>query len=555
MRSRSFRSAVLLLTLLASAQQKPVIPGIGETIEVSLVNVDVFVTNKAGQRVKGLTKDDFDVYENGVKQPITNFSEYSAEPAAATTDTTAGAPVPIPRQPRTIVLFVERFHLPEHSVTPFFAQLKTMLHDTVGPVDKAMIVFWNRGLLTTPQPLTNSLPALDRALDGLAKQSAQKMQDLRADYRFQLEFAQSFDDQAAAGGMSSNGDGIADLERDYLASKEKYDQEKKAEAIKGLMRVVAAAEGKKVFVLVTHRLSRLAGADVYDSATQEKSIYGFNQADKRDAVDMSKFIKSIHDTANANGITMYPLFPEGLEKTVQGQDSSETDPVPILEYQTLNNEIKAISEIAEETGGLMAWGNDTVKLIPKVAEDLDTYYSIAYRVRTTGVDKGRKIEVRPKNASLVVRTRRAFVEKSDQTRMEDRVIAALFNNPPSPGFGLKIDVGRLSRQGSRTIIPLRIHIPLAVMTQLPEGSHHTGAYSVYFAWGGSIGGIGDTKHFTKTYTVPSSEIEKARASGAYTTFEETLSVDKNTDRVAFGVLDEVGKDYALRLMAVPKPKR
>jgi hypothetical protein len=51
-RARILGISSLLLALLASAQQKPVIPAIGETIEVSLVNVDVFVTDKSGQRVE-----------------------------------------------------------------------------------------------------------------------------------------------------------------------------------------------------------------------------------------------------------------------------------------------------------------------------------------------------------------------------------------------------------------------------------------------------------------------------------------------------------------------
>ena len=53
MRSRIVCVASLLLTLMASAQQKPPIPSIGETIEVSLVNLDVFVTdisNRTAQR-------------------------------------------------------------------------------------------------------------------------------------------------------------------------------------------------------------------------------------------------------------------------------------------------------------------------------------------------------------------------------------------------------------------------------------------------------------------------------------------------------------------------
>ena len=81
LQSRPVLAVFLLVSLAlaatpAIAQQK--LPPEGETIDVSIVNVDVFVTDKKGQRVTGLTPDDFEIRENGLVQPITNFAEYRA---------------------------------------------------------------------------------------------------------------------------------------------------------------------------------------------------------------------------------------------------------------------------------------------------------------------------------------------------------------------------------------------------------------------------------------------------------------------------------------------
>src|SRR6266550_3973230 len=478
MRTRVFCIASLLLPLLASAQQKPPIPSIGETIEVSLVNLDVFVMDKTGQRVRGLKKDDFEILENGVKQPITNFAEYAGEAAAAPQTPETQAPsvlTPSTRQKRTIVVFVERFSLPNYRTDPFFDSIKKLLHNAIRPGDRAMVATWNRGVLLTQQEFTDSLPALDRALDTVAKLSSRPMQDVRNDMRWSIDFARSFDDQASSAGMSSNGNGIADMEMDAYAQLEKMSQVQMVRTLNAVVRTIAADEGKKIMLLVTHRLSREAGAETYHG-NMRNTDFGI-PLEKRAAMDMSTYLKSIDDTANANGVTMYPMFPEGLETTAT--DSSESATVRNVDYQTLNNEMHALREIAEETGGLTASGTDAARLLPRIGEDLDSYYSLAYRVRNTGADKARKIVVKTKDASLVVRSRREFMEKSDVTRMEDRVIAALFRNPPSPGFPLHVEVGRPRPRGKEFTLPLTIHIPISALTQLPERGQYAGAFSVY----------------------------------------------------------------------------
>src|ERR1700686_5458924 len=106
------RSCLLLLLLATSFPARPQtttpIPRAGETIEVSIVNVDTVVTDRQGRRVHGLRKQDFEIYENGVRQRIPNSAEYASEREAtaagvATPSTLAGedagAPRPTPHAP------------------------------------------------------------------------------------------------------------------------------------------------------------------------------------------------------------------------------------------------------------------------------------------------------------------------------------------------------------------------------------------------------------------------------------------------------------------------
>jgi VWFA-related protein len=73
-RRPAFRSLFLALALsfiqipAAFAQQEFVVK-----IDTELVNLNVVVTDKSGQRVRGLVKDDFEVFEDGARQEISHF--------------------------------------------------------------------------------------------------------------------------------------------------------------------------------------------------------------------------------------------------------------------------------------------------------------------------------------------------------------------------------------------------------------------------------------------------------------------------------------------------
>ena len=59
-----------LIAFSALAQQKT---PYGETLEVRVIDVDVIVTDRSGKPVTGLTRGDFELFENGKRKEITNF--------------------------------------------------------------------------------------------------------------------------------------------------------------------------------------------------------------------------------------------------------------------------------------------------------------------------------------------------------------------------------------------------------------------------------------------------------------------------------------------------
>jgi len=561
-------SSCLLLLLLAlpssAAPQTPTVPHAAESVEVSIVNVDAVVVDKQGHRVQGLRRDDFDIFENGIRQPITNFAEYSSTPAkqseVAGVKAAAAAPVPPPPQRRSIILFVERFQLPSFRSDPVFDALKKLLHESVRPGDRVMVVSWNRGIVGMRQDFTDDLAKVDKALDALALRTKTINRDPMDDLHQELEAIAAFEGESAGytkfGFQGSNPLGASNLpffaeQTARMSAKVALlDERQKVETLKALMRSAASVEGKKVLLLATHRLSMYAGAEgLFMAGTNTVP------AEFRNEFDARPMIRSLVETANANGFTIYPIYAEGLDSSsMPSANDRSLNPIGAgFDYLVLNNETPMLEYVAKETGGATAWGSaDVTNLLPRIGDDIESYYSLAYRA-TPGRIAPRKVEVRVKDPKLSVRSRRQYVPKNDVVRMEDRVIGALFGNVPESSFQFLVTSEAPKRDSAKNyLIPVTVQIPISALTPLRgEGKTYNGAFSVYMAWGSMVGGVSETHHDTQQFSLNEADLERAKKGH----FTYTISVASLTPslHVAFGVYDEVSRDYAVRLVDLEAP--
>src|ERR1051326_8327994 len=65
---------LMAVPLAVFAQSVGPLPPLTEQVEVHVVNVDVSVTDKNGNPVSGLTKNDFEIFEDGKRETVTNFA-------------------------------------------------------------------------------------------------------------------------------------------------------------------------------------------------------------------------------------------------------------------------------------------------------------------------------------------------------------------------------------------------------------------------------------------------------------------------------------------------
>ena len=147
-------AAALLFAATALAQRKLV-----ETIEVNVVNVDVVVTDKDGNRIHGLTKDAFELTEDKVPQTITNFYEVRddakpSDPAAA----------PAEQRPRRFAFFIDNDSLHPSLRKDVIASLRKFVDANFRPGDEASIISFNRAPRIIA-PLMSDKAAILKAID------------------------------------------------------------------------------------------------------------------------------------------------------------------------------------------------------------------------------------------------------------------------------------------------------------------------------------------------------------------------------------------------------
>jgi hypothetical protein len=224
---------------------------------------------------------------------------------------------------------------------------------------------------------------------------------------------------------------------------------------------------------------------------------------------------------------------------------------PATESNVMLNETTALNDMAVKTGGLMAWGSRNIAdLLPRVAEDLETYYSLGYRAPATGKDVARRIEVKTKDPRYTVRSRREFVEKSETSLMNDRVHGNLYANVEGSSIPFALELGEMRGIGrNRWSLPVKIRIPIDSLTTRSRGEDQTGQFSVFVVAGGPAA-MSEMRRQTQPFRIPAADQRRAKSS--HFTFNITLEVDDKADRISVGVLDEVSKQFGLKRLAVPR---
>ena len=535
MTSRSFLrlAQCVLVTLLAPALLGQYV----ERIDVSVANVDVVVTDKSGKVVRGLTRDDFEVLENGKKQAISNFTAYDfsleEETAAAPAQESVSATPATSTRRRLIVLFLDINDVNPSTKKQFFDGVDNFLDLTLREGDVVSVVSWGHRVRTLVAPTTDR-KTVDELIARFARSSRSTVamtREVGADLVAQAQAQQDLADQGLSLQPTTTPEEEAAFQ-DFVSGEERcVATKRKVRELRNLLASLGRADLQKIFLLA--------------SDDMPLNPAGCPQADA---------VEDLAKTANAYGITIHGLHPSGARENFAGPDQYVM-PGRSSQISTANSQVgRALTEagglayLADRTGGHTSSGPlNSREVLEKVAEESETYYSIGYQLTEGAEDRPRDLKVTTKNKAYKVRTRRNVVRMSEKLRLNDLVVTNLYlphvDGVGSPKFDAKIRGTK--REGKYFVAEILVAVPQSELMFLGDANAKKGSFSVFVAAGREAG---DASEVTEVRHDIAQNPQPGTASGSLI----PMKIRPDTRRISIAVKDNVTGSVSTKVIDLPR---
>ena len=391
---------------------------------VNYIRVDAYVTDEDGTPIFDLTQDDFEVYEDGVKQDVDSFQVVRIDPLevqAGGVQTGVGVTRSdqelAASQPdiRVFVIFLDDYHVRLGNSIRARRMLVDFLENDLIPTDLVAVMYPLTPLDSVI--LTRDHEAIIRAVN--------QFEGVKYDYQARNTYESRYA---------------------YYPTEvvERVRNDVSLSALRGLMiRLGGLREGRKSVLLVSEGFSNYVPPQLRSHSAEMPVDPGINPARLDPFAGDNSFEESfaffrsaeilsdlryIFRTANRFNTSIYTVDPRGL--AVFEFDVSE----PTVSFNTDRRQLRVTQDtlriLAEETGGrAIVNQNDLVPGLEQMLADANGYYLLGYNSSAAPTDgEFHELEVRVSNPSLRVRARPGYwaITERDVQRAESTVV----NEPP-----------------------------------------------------------------------------------------------------------------------------
>jgi VWFA-related protein len=387
--------------VLAQSQQAPQPPAQAQPptfrVQVDYVEVDVVVTERNGNVVRDLKKEDFQVLEDGKAQTINTFTFVNIPIEKADRPLYAASPIEPdvrtnerPFDGRVYVMVIDDLHTRFGRTARVKAAAKQFIERRLGAND-VMAIVHTAGATQNSQEFTGNKRLLLAAVD---RTSGRKLDSATANKT--NEYYRTRDTRVA-------GDPLNDPDDQERA----YNARNSLSTLRNVADWFASVRGRRKTILFVSE-----GID-YD-ITDLIPATGSTHTSGSDILEATRDVIAAATRAN---VSIYGIDPRGL--TDLGDESIEIGSFPDdvslgITQASLQNELRmsqdSLRVLSEETGGFAVVNkNDYSTAYERIVEDNSSYYVLAYYPPDPRPGRAHKIDVRVTRPNLVIRGRRGYV--------------------------------------------------------------------------------------------------------------------------------------------------
>lgn len=543
--------AACVWTPMAQAQEEPTSLFI-DRVDVNLINVEVFVTDRGGNRVNDLSIDDFEILEDGRPVEITNFystaranravSGFDRDREMVTSREVPATEVIPKEQQLSLAVYVDNFNIRADNRTRVLRDVGRFVEDRVRQGDRVALI--SHGLTVDPVvPFTDDLVALARGVEKISKETTYGQSLDAAKRRVRRTIVGNLGRRAAPGQEAGN---ARDEIRSYVQQVQS-ESRRTVNALEGVLRSMSGLPGRKALLYVSDGLEQRAGAELYEYYIDQfgaSPTASFSPTAEILNSDQSDLFDAITQQANAGQVTLYTLHAMG--SPMRRSVSAENTPASLSNRGTgmaeaieLDNVQEPLVEMAAATGGgTILNTSNFAGAFEELSKDFDSLYSLGYASRTGGDGRFHKIEVRMKDPNLKARHRNGYLDKAEEDRVADRTYSSLILNVESNPLNLTVDFGEPEKTGRNKFhLPLLVRIPFDGITMLPGADQHEGRLRIFLAVQDEEGGVSGLQEVPYPVRVPNGEVESTV--GKEMGYAGKLLLRPGLAKVAIGVWDEV----------------
>ncbi len=520
--------AVLLICLAtAAAAQAPPPVSFAESLDIRVAGVEVLVTDRDGQPVPGLTRDDFQVLEDGRTAEVSNVA--------------AAAP-----QPLVLAVFLDDTSLSGAARSNALAGLRRFLATGLKPGDRVLVARWDGNLAIQGDP-TGDAATLGALLDRLGTappSSRAAIQERNAIARAIRQTPPLDGEKGNALALTQAEAAFGDL-RTYAQTR--ADGTRAAlDALQKTFALLAGLAERKVLLYVGGGLPQRPGADLLAAWQKRFGMLSARLAASPFEImrlDATPQVQQTADRANAAGVSIYAVvLPESGAASAEGTASPEPDP---------EDAGRALRTLAAGTGGRVTTGvQNPAGFLAGTERDLAGAYSLGY-TPPPGSKPGRhKIEIRVRGGALHARYRE---ERFDGETREaanpllQRALAVLWGAGDAAN-PLRVELAveeETAEKDGRLKVTAVASLPLSTLTLQPQEHYHVAHLTLAIASRDGGGKVAGVPHAEIPVEIPNERLLAAPGEAAGYRF--TLHLAPGESVVAVAVRDDFsGAESALR---------